>query len=380
MRGSLAVWYEQRKDGVSGSGPPRVELHFNIWRDLSSSANILDVGFILENAQSLCRFFLFIPTQIELAKISDLSQLLMHGGSLNAVFNDIIKIGDRGELSFTTAINQKPFLRIHHLQEQDLSIETVNISGDRLGTVIKFGVALCNRVVNTASEKNYIRIRLILDERAAELFSSETQARDWWLLSSFARTELAEFRLNERRSLPPEIAEWADKGRLQIKRIHYFLVRDFRYELVMQHPPFRKVRRLEGDLWREYLRGRLPGNKTGTDLLPEEAADRMLIYHWRQPERPNELSDNEAGEYVEDFIAFATFRWSKSNIVLYAIIIALVGALGNAIEPVIGWGLSAVLPPMREAPLHGVTLATLIILTTVVFGIAKWLERRRRNS
>ena len=388
MGGSLALWYAPVQEGEGHSVVPEVELHFNLWRDLSASANFFDVGFLLTNVSSLSRFFLFLPGQIGSSQIGDLSRLLMHGSSLNAVFNDVIKIDDRKEDYFTTSKDGESYLTIHHLDlGKDLDVDPAEIDPENLGTVIAFNESFCERLRSRGDVKHYIRLRITFDSRTEELFSSELQPRDWWLLSSFSKTELTEFRLNERRSFPTSIADWADKKSFSIRVVHYFLIRDFHYELVMQHADFRKVRRLEGDLWRHYLRGRLPGDESGPDLLPPNAANRMVIYHWRQDAKKNE---NGEIRFIEDFIAFASFRSPGSRLGVYALAIALLGALGSAVQATLAEALRWAIVTTRlyfaepggdteqlravDPFLLGGT--TLLIISTVIFALGVWAYLR----
>ncbi|RDW13784.1 hypothetical protein DIE28_06220 [Paracoccus thiocyanatus] len=89
----------------------------------------------------------------------------------------------------------------------------------------------------------------------------------------------------------------------------------------MQHKPFRKVRRLEGKLWRHYLLGN-GGERRVAEY--ERLADRMVIYHWRE--------DAQDKRPVEDFVAFASFRASARNIWLYLLIAVLLGAVGSTLS------------------------------------------------
>jgi hypothetical protein len=392
MRGSLAIWYERRHKNDAPVEAPILELHVNLWRDLASSVNFFDVGLLLSKVSDLGRVFLFIPGPIGLAQISDLSHLLLQGNTLNAVFNDVIEVQDREEENFTTVKDESPFLRIHHLDtDSDLSTEPVEISSDLLGTILNFRKRLCGRLSQHGNERHYIRFRITLDQRTKELFSSEIDPQDWWLLSSFTRTELTEFRLNELRSLPRQVAARAEKSPFSIERLHYFLVRDFHHELVMQHADFRKVRRLEADLWRHYLRGRLPGDESGPDVLPSDAGDRMVIYHWREDAKFDEQGYISAP--IEDFVAFASFRSSTSNIILfYAVAIALVGGLGAALAAWIADGLAWAIASVRLRWINWsdpenaarqvdfvANVTTFLLLVVLIVGVAlilRWARSR----
>jgi hypothetical protein len=109
-----------------------------------------------------------------------------------------------------------------------------------------------------------------------------------------------------------------------IASVHYFLMREITFDLIDAHTPFHKMRRLEEDLWRHYLRGKPPGSQSPWRLRKFLAVRRtkpILIYHWRVIAKP----------VIEDFIALASFREPINNLLFYAIIIGLIGALGNAV-------------------------------------------------
>ncbi len=134
-------------------------------------------------------------------------------------------------------------------------------------------------------------------------------------LSSFYKTEMVEFRVNEKRNIPPALR---DKYNPIIfpcfKFIHYFLVRGTSVEIIRQHSAFRKMRRLEPSLWEHYL-----------EELGSPRPESMIIYHWRSPAQ-------ETGAKATDFIALTIFRRAKANPLLYMAAILLLGAGGSATQ------------------------------------------------
>ena len=183
---------------------PEVELHFNLWRDLASHSDFFDVGFKFIDTEQLNRFFLFVPQAIDPKQIVDLSPLLEHGSTLNAVFNDVVEIESREEKSFNTEIRKEAFTRVHQVDiKTDLSFKPVSVDTKRVGTIIVFGSELCERIRAPKSKSHYVRIRIVLNKKNHHLFSSEVTPRDWWVLSSFYPMEVTEFRLNERRRPGP---------------------------------------------------------------------------------------------------------------------------------------------------------------------------------
>jgi len=396
MRGSLALWYEAIQKSQQLGLP--VELHFNLWRDLETGSNFFDVGILIHDprlipanektdaknglliSRLLERFFFFIPGQFELGQVIDLSRIVVHGQTLNAVFNDVVTITAFHEHNFETAIEGSPHLVFHHIDKNnDLEIQAVQLDHDQVGTLITFRRSLCARFNKKGN--HYVRLRFQLDRRTQDLFSSDSSPSDWFLLSSFSRTELTEFRLNERRSFPASIATRvadANAAYFLVDRIDYFLMRDKKFELIGAHTPFRKMRRLEQDLWRSYLRGLPPGGQLGwrTERALSRASERIIIYHWR------EMAEGRVKPF-RDFIAFASFRSPIANLVIYAFVIVFLGAVGAGLHPV-GvqvfnhiWG-SFGSGPLSEILSNGAPIVFFFILAFFLPLAVKWIKRGLR--
>jgi hypothetical protein len=329
LKGTLALWFDK---AAGETKPPSVELHFNLWRNsILQGSNFLDVGIRFLAAQNGCapsnsveRFHLFIPGNFQTTEIEDLSVLMPHGSTLNAIFNEVVRISREHDLSFETTIrNNEPYLTFHRLSVlDDLKVQPVELSEKALGTVISFNSNFCKRC-NTPGD-HYLRFRILMTGENRSIFTTDTTPADWFTLSSFFRNELTEFRLNERRSFPDTVAALAHNF-FDIQSVHYFLMREIRFELINAHTPFHKMRRLEEDLWRHYLRGSPPGSKSrwsAKKLFSRLAPKPMLIYHWKK-----ERKDSA----IEDFIALASFREPISNLSMYAIAIGALGAVGNAV-------------------------------------------------
>ena len=343
MGGTLALWYDERDKGTemvrgaqrllgleeSGHVRPEVELHFNLWRDLNASieTNFLDIGLRIRTPlEPVKQFYLYIPCEVQSEHLIDLSQVLKFGQTLDAVFNSVISLGDQGDRYYKTTDAGRHFTTIYSIEfgaNSDVRVEYLENDDGSTGSLIVFTETLCNRIRQQQAEgclNSYIRFRLHLKGPASELFSQEVDVNDQFTVPLIGRLELTEFRLNEKRSYPSRIAELAREGQFHVTQIHYFLIRDLRHELTMQHKPFRKVRRLEGKLWRHYLLGN-GGERRVAEY--ERLADRMVIYHWRE--------DAQDKRPVEDFVAFASFRASARNIWLYLLIAVLLGAVGSTL-------------------------------------------------
>ena len=319
MRGSLAVWC----DKATGHDNVAVDLHFNMWGDLPRKGrfwqrrpDVLDIGIKFKPPFPTKLYFYF-PGKITRDLVSDLSGVLRSRKTLAAVFNDTMEIEDEGGPIFRTINSRKSDLWISRLDPRDLECEHIE-AGE--GTVI----AIAQKTLQefTADKENYVRFRVRLEKQLRWLFFDEGDPVDNMFISSFVRTRIVEFRLNEKRNLSEQLLQkypnCADF--LQIDTLHYLLVRHMRVELSRSHATYRKMRRLEPELWGDYLRE-----------FGEPNMENMVIYHWREPDAERCESDDETSKGVEDFVALCAFRELRNNL-YYVPVIVLLGAVGNAIE------------------------------------------------
>lgn len=374
MKGTLALWYEPLEPAGDAGGAddgkmvrPKLELHLNLWRDLPSGTNFLDVGLLFNEQQHLKRFYLYIPTRVHVGDIRDLSAILKSGATLNAVFNDVVHRGPSGD-GWYDIERSGVTDRVCELERRHFSLEADRDPVFGEGTVITFNEEISQRL-REAGKRGYIRFRVRLEGPAATTFSSDLAARDRAFASSAARLELTEFRLNERRSFPRTIAEGADRGGFHITTIHYFLIRDLEHQLVMQHAPFEKVRRLEAPLWSEYVAGIDPQDPK----LTEKVAERLVIYHWKVKGKP--AKDPGDSRPVEDFIAFASFRTTSTSLLFYAFVIVLLGACGSLLAAAATVPLAMLLAALfgssdADAWVAPASLVLLVVLFLAIVALA----------
>lgn len=364
MNGTLAIWYEpEDKDRISlptSSEPskPKLEIHFNLWRDTLSKTNFLDVGLRLSDIDLVKRIYLYFPVPLQMDQIQNLSEVMAYGQTLNAVFNTVVEQGHATDLKYATVSNGQPFVTVHKLNvPHDLNLSAVEDEVKGQGCRLTFAEAFCQRLREAGAGDQYLRFRLRLTGKSKMLFTQEIAGQEKVFVSSSQRLELTELRLNEQRSFPQSFAKAAQANAFEITRVHYFLIRELGHALVTQHAPLRKVRRLEAKLWASYLRGKpIPTSDAAEE---ERLLSRLVIYHWREgsPEKP-----------IEDFTAFASFQASTPGLLFYMIGVILLGAIGSALNDwgKINWNASTTLPYWCAG------LALLWIVAR--FGIWNWLE------
>jgi len=358
MEGTLALWFDPLDDK---GRTPRLELHVNLWRDLSADFNFLDVGFRLAHIENLRRFHLFFPVAVDLGSVTDLGETLRYADTLKAVFNDLVTAGSGDAGFYATELDGEPHLTIQMLDVgRDLSIEPVAMH-TRDGAIVTFGEMLCDRMRSVGGDGHYIRLRIHLRGRSRDLFSSEIAAGDWRLTTATNVTETTEFRFNERRSYPEVVARRVGDDGFIIEKIHYFLIRDVEQQLTSQHSPLRNVRRLEAGLWTPYLQGE--PTRTGTWRAPTRVVRRLAIYH--------RSAKAEGDASVESFTAFASFRAARVHLGIYAIAIVLFGAMGSLLASLLSAGMNrdVTFEHLRSDVLAASWVAALIVVYWVVVAM-----------
>lgn len=371
MEGTLALWFDPLDIGAAA---PRLELHVNLWRDLSADFNFIHVGFRLTDLENLRRIHLFFPVPVRLASLSDLADTLRYGDTLKAVFNDLVVAGTGDARSYVTELDDKPHLTVHRLDlARDLSFEVV-ATPPFDGTILTFGEELCGRLRAAGGGGQYLRLRIHLDGRSRDLFSRDIASGDWRLATATGITEITEFRFNERRSYPEAVARRARDGAFDIERVHYFLIRDIEHQLTNQHRQLRNVRKLEGALWTPYLQGE--PTSSGAWRAPAKVVERLAIYHWSAEAKRSE------GEgpiiYVKAFTAFASFRAARSHLGIYAVAIVLLGAMGSLVASYLAGRTRGAAPEQLHADLAAMASVALLLLAYWLVVAFPWRRASAR--
>ncbi len=366
MNGTLAVWYEPSEASFSeGAQPlkPKLEIHFNLWRDPPSRTDFLDIGLKLSDLDELCRFYVYFPVALSTEQISDLSKVMSFGQTLDAVFNTVVEKGLENDNYYIATCKGKPFVTVHNLTPStDLSVERVEDDAHHDGCILTFSQNFCNRLKSGPQECQYIRLRIKLGREARKIFTEEITAKDRLFVTLADKLELTELRLNEQRSYPASIAKKAQAHTFDISRVHYFLIRDLGHTLIAQHAPLRKVRRLEPSLWASYLKGEnVPAGNAGH---LRKVASRLVIYHWREGDGTNP---------IEDFTAFATFRATSPGLLFYLLVIIALGAIGSTLSTM----LVTKFGPGLSITIFTLALPGLWLINILKLACDKWVREYR---
>jgi hypothetical protein len=355
MSNTLALWSEQIA-GPDHPGQPTVRVHVNFWRHIrrdGTDITLLDIGLLLENTKGIGKFYLYLPISADIAQISDLGRLLAEERTLTAVFNESLHVRRAADDKSFTALNDDDVVQFqcqYVSLEEDVEFRTDHFGADKKGTLITFDGPFCARL--RQDDPQYIRLRFALDAEAVSEFITNTTPEDSLLLSTFARTEIIEFRFNERRNYPPHVIGYtrADNAtEFNVSEVNYFLIRDVRFDYILSHADFRKMRKLEGDRWRAYL----------GPLFQDVDPNRMLIYQWKKPDR------GPSDKPIDDFIALAKFRFPSPNVGWYIFAIILLGFGGSSIATFLtsalqSLGLSEICANILVVLLFALTVAAMI--------------------
>lgn len=341
MRGSLALWCDPRGNAIEGH-QPGIEVHFNIWRDLSDGIDVLDVGFKFDDPRTIQRLYFYLPAHLEKNSIEDLSKVLNDSKTLSAVFNDTLlcnpivsatfeakKEGTGRTVFHVCSINIESDVGVQHILEADGSKGTIILFEDNFFlSMNKLG-------------DYYFRFRIRLKAELANLFSENHMPKDRIFHSAFSKTDIVELRLNERRNFGQVLRRQYPKMISPIIRaVHYVLICEIDTELTRSHADFHKMRRLEPNLWDNYI------NHIG-HAYPEK----MVIYHWKS------ISDAFGG--IDDFLALAIFNKTSLNpMIAVAGILLVFGAAGSSIQSL----LTSILTYITSSCLSNALVQTLVLI------------------
>ena len=104
--------------------------------------------------------------------------------------------------------------------------------------------------------------------------------------SAFTKTEILDFRINSTRHLPNKLLEEINQARMfNILKIHFFYICSYRENYVLSHQPFSGARRLEDDIWTEYISA-TPGNSFDSNQ------ETLIAYHWKEKANASNIIDD----------------------------------------------------------------------------------------
>ncbi|GLI91184.1 hypothetical protein LMG27198_01760 [Methylocystis echinoides] len=320
-----------------------------MWRDLPGARDdALDVGFRIKERHAIEKLNLFVPARITFNDIEDLSGHLKNDRTLSAVFNETLEVDDFDDNVFAAVNTYNKKVAFHVISIVKTTDICFKYLDDGEGTIIQFRKSLFEKMKHVGDY--YIRFRIVLAGPLKDLFVTSFSQEDKFFVSAFYTTDIIEFRLNERRSFPTSLLKSAGQMKwLDLSSVYFILIRDFKAELIRAHTDFHKMRRLENNLWSDYV-----------SSLSKDPPAQMMLYHWRV---------KKTSERIDDFIALASFRTIKHSLLDYVLGIFLLGMAGNAAEAFLASLITMIADPQAtDLKNVGPDWSHLIALFVCIFG------------
>lgn len=306
MSKSFAVWgcRDYRSDSSSTYNPEHKnfinELHINFWNLSAHKFGYLDFGITFEkpdddtiaNHGAIC---IFLPFEKENCFFSDLSENLESSRDLvTAVFNEYL-------------INTKT-VDVRHLKlvlanKGDLVVNTkLTFSGGELdrrvkvtkihnGTFIVFKLKDC---LSSEDAPHYLRFRVKLNIDDIGVLVKTFYPKDLFLKSNIERSDIIDFRINEQRNLPSEIATTLASAACTPLKTHLFIIRDIVDECSASGSSYKGCRILESETLTKYF-----------DKDISFGDHDPMIYHWKI------VNDKKAR--LNDFSVVVKFKNTKTK-------------------------------------------------------------------
>lgn len=320
----MAVWCASSGDISKTS----METHFNFWRLAgdkrffkgvrNQGRDFIEIGVLITNPTPIQSICIYLPIAIRREDTYDSGALLEETSVAQGIFNeklDCVKKSSPDRIDLKT--DNKLFCVVHKFIRKggDIDPSHLEITNDfASGTIIKITKtsidSVCHQIAD--GDKIYFRLRIYLPADKASPFIRVISPWDRRFQSGFEEIEYIDFRLNELRTLPPQVENRIrddEKGvHVPITLVAFLTAFPVQSELSASSIHWHKTRLLEHDPWNGYVPGGIPGG--------------MVVYHGRK--------DNIEG--VSDFSSFVKLHTRRSGrriLITYLLIAFLFGLAGN---------------------------------------------------
>lgn len=290
------------------NGDDTSTVYINEWINPDGN-NYVDIGLRIRGVMESHMLNVYIPYCVEKTEVEDISLMLKNESIFRAVFSSTGLI-DYKKNNYTSelAYNGKTMDLIHISQ---VNFELISVAQ---GTLLTFSLDRLHEYLD--NDDAYIIFR-IPHKSMDEIFRPQVNVKGTFerlrnLITSPVISERYGYsvRINEARILPAEINRIGAFHRQKLKKAVITINMNERYEI--NESGCKKIRRLEKDLYQDYL----PPGFDGTDVI---------TYHWSQSKETN-----LRGQY-NFFFNISYTAISKSSLVVYLILLLIFGAGGNAL-------------------------------------------------
>lgn len=302
------------------------ELHVNFW-DLDNGLIDLDIGFLIKRLSTKRSGYensliIHIPGVYDRAKFSDLGGMFSDIDIASSIFNENIEVKQyNGKATLITRIkknNEK--IAVLPLDIHDNNF--VDIKADQETSSTKVQINFDKEIAKLIKQDinyNYIYTRFRINNIKKINFIDDFSPYDKNILSSYVRTKIFDFRVNESRWIPQRLQSFNGLDIIYPKVTHCFLTISRQYELGNHSNNFKITRSLiEEPIWQRYL-------STGNNSHKKDI-DNSLGYHWK-------ASISESG--IKFFGRFSKIHSSISRVYIFITIMILIGILSSYLTSVI---------------------------------------------
>ncbi|WP_440284246.1 hypothetical protein [Escherichia fergusonii] len=308
MSRSFAVWGCRDYHSSSGSTYNSEhknfieELHINFWNISAHKFGYLDFGITFKKPEdetiakhgAIC---IFLPFEKENNFFSDLSENLESSRDLvTAVFNEYL---------IDTKTVDGRHLKLVLANKGDLVVNTkLSFSGGELDHRVKItkihnGTLLAFKLKDCLSSEDacnhYLRFRVQINKEDIGLLVKTFYPKDLFLKSSIERSDIIDFRVNEQRNLPSEIATTLASAACTPLKCHIFIIRDMVDDCSASGSNYKGSRILESETWTKYF-------SKGVSFGSHDP----MIYHWK--------ISNDINSRLNDFSVVVKFKNTKSKL------------------------------------------------------------------
>lgn len=354
---TIAVWCDVTPDAKKQL-EKRMLLHVNYWhfsndkrvsnseqsehkKGVNGTPDFLDIGLMVPCVEGVNGIFLFLPFDVTIEDIEDISPLLNNLDVVGAIFNENLELNNASSHEFSIKKNGKDFCYVHcfvtneanNKIEDSQRLASKRVEGSE-GLILEFKSLnfqplktakgdISTETVGEEGHQKYIRLRVPLKGKNKQTFVREIEPSDKVFTSGFEKTEFIDFRINEHRLLPQnlknEFKSHDCDTSLPMSRVDFLLAVNLEADITGSKKEFHKSRFLEPNVWVEYF-----GQKHG--YMSHAIQKGMLVYHWKKERVSDDTSFN-------DFVAFVKLKVRLSSgktiakYTLYAFFIGLLGSL-----------------------------------------------------
>ncbi|MGV8898675.1 MAG: hypothetical protein ACOH2B_05430 [Burkholderiaceae bacterium] len=308
------------------------ELHLNIWEKeyfWSSDSAFLDVGLMLDVAETAQTFEFVLPWLVSDKDIEDLAPRLQESGAIPAIFNEgWVCSNSNGSAGYVTDQTSSSIFTFVEMRT-DLEVYSHNPGTRNEQQSIRLNVpGIKAKSVSAMSSATRMYVRFRVKKVPKTFYRVSINPKDRIFLSSWQRTEIIDFRMNVRRGVPLGFEQKVNGIFVAFQKVHLFLMKSRDQDIVFEDKRFKSCRSLEDEhFWANYS---LSAKSNDWDRFwSRQRVKSSLGYQWTKTIEKNLLGGVDMP--VTEFGTLARFKNIQFGIIKFIIIAGLVGALGSMV-------------------------------------------------